>query len=81
MKLENIEKAAAIKKELDHYKSLIKSMEDSYMKSFYIQFVPSVGPVHSFQVMNDHSESINMIYLFENAIKSMEKEFKNLDEL
>ena len=81
MKLENIEKAATIKKEIDHYKSLIKAMEDSYMKSFYIQFVPSVGPVHSFQVMNDHSESINMIYLFENAIKSMEKEFKNLDEL
>ena len=81
MKLENIEKAAAIKKELDHYKSLIKAMEDSYMKSFYIQFVPSVGPVHSFKVMNNHSESINMRYLFENAIKSMEEEFKNLDEL
>ena len=81
MKLENVEKAATIKKEIDHYKSLIKAMEDSYMKPFYIQFVPSGGPVHSFQVMNGHSESINMKYLFENAIKSMEEEFKNLDEL
>ena len=81
MKLENVEKAAAIKKNVDHYRALIKAMEDSYMKPFYIQFVPSGGPVHSFQVMNGHSESINMKYLFENAIKSMEEEFKNLDEL
>lgn len=81
MKLENIEKAAIIKKELDRYRTLIKALENSYMEPFYIHIASDIDKVYIFQVMNNHGESINMKYLFENTIKSMEEEFKNLDEL